>query len=209
MEQAGENLRDHRFPARIRALDQRLFERGLVCVDEALAHLLRRLPAAIGHTGGTVDVLDILLDELAAVRAQGGVQELDGCDAIEIGRSSRLSHAVEDAHDLVLPGDDVLGRQVTQPGGDRACGHERVGFVLGLRRQEAKHGRREFRSEGAAKCSLLALQFGAATVPRGSKRCHAAEPVLRAVLTKCLITGSPCHSMMYIHRSSPGPLAAT
>ena len=122
MEQPREKQRDHRFPARIRAFGQRPFERRLVRVDEALAHLLRRLPAAVGDARGAVDVLDVLLDELAAVRAQGRVEELDGGDAIEVDRPARLAHAVEDAHDLVLAGDDVLGRQVPQPGGDGLVG---------------------------------------------------------------------------------------
>ena len=139
VKQAREELRDERFPARIRALGQRPLQRRLVRVDEALAHFLRRLPSAVGHPGGTVDVLHVLLHELAAVGAQRGVQELDGGDAVVVDRPGRLAHAVEDAHDLMLTRDDVLGRQVPQPGGDGSGGHQRIGVVFGRRGQESKH----------------------------------------------------------------------
>ena len=143
VEQAREKLRNERLPARIRDLGQRALQRRLVGVDEALAHLLRRLPAAVGDPRGTVDVLHVLLHELAAVGAQRGVQELDGGDAVVVHRPARLAHAVEDPHDLMLTRDDVLGRQVPQPGGDGSSGHQRIGVVFGRRGQESKHDLRQ------------------------------------------------------------------
>ena len=150
VQKARENLRDHLLPARIRVLGERPLQRRLVGVDEALAHLLRRLPSAVGHAGRAVDVLDVLLDELAAVGAERGIEELDGRDTVEVGRAARLAHAVEHPHDMMLAGDDVLGRQVTQPRRHGPRGYERVGVVLGRGSQESKHVRRQAHSVARA-----------------------------------------------------------
>jgi hypothetical protein len=141
VEQAGEKLRDDGLPARVRRLAERALERRLVRVHEPLAHLLRRLPPAVGDSRRAVEVLDVLLHELAAIRAQRRVQELNGGDTVVVHRARRLPHAVEDPHDLVLSCDDVLGRQVPQPGRDGTSRNQRIGVVLGRGGQESKHVR--------------------------------------------------------------------
>ena len=131
---------------------------------------------------------------------------------MEVGRPARLAHAVEDPHHVVLAGDDVLGRQVTQPGGDRSRGDERVGVVLGLRSQESKHGRRLMYTqfEGRQKTPGLGYNSTPATVapkvravatrlePSPSRGCRKiVSSQVRHVIPASVSTGS-----------SPGPVAS-
>src|SRR5204862_4836626 len=102
VKKARKKLGDDRLPARIGGVGQSPLERRLVGVDEALAHLLRRLPAAVGDAGGAVEIFGVLLDELPAIGAQRGIEKLDRGDAIVVYGSRRLPHAVEYAHHLVL-----------------------------------------------------------------------------------------------------------
>ena len=65
--------------------------------------------------GARVVVLDVLLDQLAAVGAERGVEELDRLHARGIDRPARLAHRVERAHHVLLAADDVERGQLAQP----------------------------------------------------------------------------------------------
>ena len=96
-------------------LAQRVLERRLVGVDEALRQVVDRLPDALGKLGRGVVVLDVLLDELAAVGAERGVEVLHGLRARRVHGPARLAHRVERAHDVLLAADDIQRRQLPQP----------------------------------------------------------------------------------------------
>ena len=90
MDQSHEHQRQHRLPARVVRLRHRALERRLIGKRERLAHLPQRLPDAIGELGRALDVLDVLLDQLAAIGAERGVDELDGVDAVQVDRRAAL-----------------------------------------------------------------------------------------------------------------------
>ena len=139
VDEPREQQRRQRLPAGVVALPQRLLERGLVRVDESLREVVDRLPDALGELGGGVVVLDVLLDELAAIGAQRGVEEFERLHAPEIDRLARLAHRVERAHHVLLAADDVERRQLAQPARDGLRGQQRVRDFLGAGCQKAEH----------------------------------------------------------------------
>ena len=61
--------------------------------------------------GAAVGVLDVLLDELAPIGAQRGIEEQHRLDARRIDGLARLAQHLEGAEHELLPADDVLHGQ--------------------------------------------------------------------------------------------------
>jgi hypothetical protein len=141
MRVAREQQRHERLPARVVRLRQRLLERAVVRDHEALRELVDRLPQPVGELRPRLGVLDVLLDELAAVGAERGVEELDRLYTHRVDRTARLAHHLERAHHVLLAPDHVERGQLPQPLRHRLRVGERVGRFL-ARGQEFEHARR-------------------------------------------------------------------
>ena len=139
VDEAREQQRQHRLPARIGLLLDRLVEHDLVGEDEALRQVEQRLPDAHRELRAGVDVLDVLLGELAAVGAERGIEELDRARAPEIDRRARLAHRLERAHHVLLAPDHVERRQLAQPGRRGFRRHQRIGDFLARGCEETEH----------------------------------------------------------------------
>ncbi len=92
-----------------------MLERGVVSIDEALREVEDCLPDPFRKLAVGIDILDVLLDQLATVGTQRGVQVLDRLHARKVDLPARLPHAVERAHDLLLAPDDIEQRKLAQP----------------------------------------------------------------------------------------------
>lgn len=112
MNEAREQQRQNRLPARILRLRQRLLQQRLIDVGEALRHFMRGLPDALGQPGGALGVFHILLEQLAPVGPQRSVEILDRGNTVQVEVLARLPHALECPHDVLLPADDVQRRQL-------------------------------------------------------------------------------------------------
>jgi hypothetical protein len=107
VDEPREQPRHDRLEPRVVGLDEHVLERRLVRGNEPLAELLQCEPQALGELRRGLDVLDVLLGELAAVRAERRIEELDGGDAVQVGTLARALHPVEGAHHVLLAADHV------------------------------------------------------------------------------------------------------
>ena len=155
VDEAREEQRRQRLPARVARLPQRFLERRLVRVHEALRQVVDRLPDALGELGRAVVVLDVLLDELAAVGAERGVEELDRLHAREVDRPARLAHRVEGAHHVLLATDDIERRQLAQPAGHGLRRGQRIGDFLGSGCQKSEHDASHCTSAARVPCACV------------------------------------------------------
>src|SRR5438876_9681665 len=98
------------------------------------------MPDAFGKLRGPFCILDILLDELAPVRAKRRIDELDGGGAVQIDRPLRLPHFVQREYHVLLPADDVERRQLPQPYRRRLGMLQRIAGLFCLRCEKSEHG---------------------------------------------------------------------
>ena len=115
MDKAHEEQRQCSAPTRVIRLRDCAFECRLIREHERLAHFPQRLPDAFGELGRGFSVLDVLLDQLPPIAAEGGIDEFDGSDSVQVDIALRIAHRVEHANDVLLPADDVERRQLPQP----------------------------------------------------------------------------------------------
>ena len=133
-----EKQRQNRFPARVGSGRQRPFQRRLINEHERLSQLPEGLPDAVGELWRSFGVFHVLLDQLAPVGTQSGINELDGAHAVQVHAQLAVAHGVERADHVLLPADHVERGQFPQPrcralrALQRICG-------IGLRSKEAEH----------------------------------------------------------------------
>ena len=133
-----EKQRQNRFPARVGSGRQRPFQRRLINEHERLSQLPEGLPDAVGELWRSFGVFHVLLDQLAPVGTQSGIDELDGAHAVQVHAQLAVAHGIERADHVLLPADHVERRQFPQPrcralrALQRICG-------IGLRSKEAVH----------------------------------------------------------------------
>jgi hypothetical protein len=89
---------------------------------------------------GVIVVLDVLLGQLAAIRAQRGIEVFDRLHARDVARFARRAHRVERAHDLLLAADDIERGQLPQPRCRDLGRDQRIGGFLGSGVQKSEHG---------------------------------------------------------------------
>jgi len=133
MDQPHEEQRQRDFPSRVRRLCQRSRERRLICMRKRLAHLPECLPDALGELGRAFGVLDVLLDQLAAIGAERSIDEFDRGDAVHVERMLAVADAIEGTDDVLLPPYHVECRKFAQPSGGGLRVLQRISRVPGLR----------------------------------------------------------------------------
>ena len=136
-----------------------------------------------------VDVLDVLLDQLPAVRAQRGIEELDRGDAVEVDVPARLAHPVERSHHVLLAPDHVERRQLAQPAGRRFRRQERIGMIPCLLGQEIRTWLSVLeRSRNGAKHRRTRVRDANRSAPRATIATIFYSPI-RSAAQKCASVG--------------------